>query len=90
TSYVDRLISDIISMKPISLAIEDIGAMLRYLQIKPKIENKKYMENEFALPGPPNGKHTVENMPAPKPTKDIEVDDEEEEREDSGDLEHRG
>ncbi|KAH9320398.1 hypothetical protein KI387_044498, partial [Taxus chinensis] len=63
---------------------------LVYLQLKPKLENTKYVENEFTLPGPPKGKHTMENVPTPKPTKTIQVDDEEEEHEDSGGLEHRG
>ncbi|KAH9321810.1 hypothetical protein KI387_016449, partial [Taxus chinensis] len=80
------MISDMISMKPVSLVIGDSGAMLIYLQLKPKLEGNKYVENEFALLGPPKGKHTMENVPAPKPTKPIEVDDEEEEHEESGGL----
>ncbi|KAH9310109.1 hypothetical protein KI387_038020, partial [Taxus chinensis] len=52
--------------------------------------NNKYVEGEFALPAPPKGKHTMENILAPEPTEPIEVEDEEEECEDSGGLEHRG
>lgn len=77
-------------MKHVSLEIGDIGATLVYLELKTKREDKKYVENEFTLSGPPKGKYTMENMLAPKTTKSIEVDDEEEEWEDSGDLEHRG
>ncbi|KAH9296924.1 hypothetical protein KI387_028606, partial [Taxus chinensis] len=66
-----------------------VGATLVYLQLKPKMENNKYVEGDFALPAPRKGKNTMENIPTPKPTKKIEVEDEEEEREDSGDLEHR-
>ncbi|KAH9312094.1 hypothetical protein KI387_027129, partial [Taxus chinensis] len=52
-AYIERLISDVISMKPVRLTIGDNGAMLIYLQLKSKLENKKYVENEFALPGSP-------------------------------------
>ncbi|KAH9319329.1 hypothetical protein KI387_021098, partial [Taxus chinensis] len=58
-------------MKPVSLAVGDVGAVLVYLQLKPKMENKKYVENEFMLPGPPKGKHTVENVPTPQPAETI-------------------
>ncbi|KAH9315154.1 hypothetical protein KI387_023781, partial [Taxus chinensis] len=71
----------------VRLVLGDAEATLVYLQLKPKLENNKYVENEFTLPGPPRG--TVENVPAPKPIETIEVD-EEEEHEDSGGLEHRG
>ncbi|KAH9287505.1 hypothetical protein KI387_031622, partial [Taxus chinensis] len=53
------------------------------------MDNKKYVEGEFTLPTPPKGKHTMENIPTPKPIEPMEVEDEEEEREDSGGLEHR-
>ncbi|KAH9316800.1 hypothetical protein KI387_044538, partial [Taxus chinensis] len=82
TANVEKLILDVISMNPVSLEIGDIGAALVYLQLKPKLENKKYVENEFTLLGPPKGKHTMENVPASKPTEPIEVDDKEEEHED--------
>ncbi|KAH9327965.1 hypothetical protein KI387_000073, partial [Taxus chinensis] len=52
--------------------------------------NNKYVDNEFMLPGLPKGKHTVENVPAPKPAATLEVDKEEEENEDNGGLNHRG
>ncbi|KAH9318042.1 hypothetical protein KI387_019811, partial [Taxus chinensis] len=68
----------------------DTRYVLVYLQLKPKLENNKYVENESAFPGPPKGKHTMENVLAPKPTATIQVDDEEEEHEDSGGLGHRG
>ncbi|KAH9288987.1 hypothetical protein KI387_033104, partial [Taxus chinensis] len=71
TAYIERLISDVISMNPVSLAIGDSGVMLVYLQLKPKLENKKYVENDFTLPRLPKGKHMVENMPAPQPTETI-------------------
>ncbi|KAH9324226.1 hypothetical protein KI387_004404, partial [Taxus chinensis] len=54
------------------------------------MENKKYVEGEFALPAPPKGKHTMENIPSSNPTEPIEVEDEEEEHEDSGGLGHMG
>ncbi|KAH9303647.1 hypothetical protein KI387_008051, partial [Taxus chinensis] len=54
------------------------------------MENKKYVDNDFTLPGPPKGKHTLENVPTLKPKEPIKVDDKEEEHEDSGGLEHRG
>ncbi|KAH9313325.1 hypothetical protein KI387_028360, partial [Taxus chinensis] len=60
---------------------------LIYLELNPKMDNNKYVENEFVLPRPPKRKHTMENVPAPKPTYVIEVDDEEED-EDSGGLDH--
>ncbi|KAH9324188.1 hypothetical protein KI387_004366, partial [Taxus chinensis] len=59
----------------------DIGAALVYLQMNLNMENNKYVEGEFALPAPPKGKYTMENIPTPKPTKPIEVEDE---HEDSG------
>ncbi|KAH9308849.1 hypothetical protein KI387_036760, partial [Taxus chinensis] len=66
-----------------------LGVVLVYLQLKPKMENNKYVEGEFTLPAPPKGKHTMGNIPTPKATEPIEVEDEEEEHEDSGGLEHR-
>ncbi|KAH9310301.1 hypothetical protein KI387_044706, partial [Taxus chinensis] len=53
------------------------------------MENNKYVEDEFTLPAPPKGKHTMENIPTPKPTDPIEVEDEADECEDIGGLEHR-
>ncbi|KAH9308968.1 hypothetical protein KI387_036879, partial [Taxus chinensis] len=85
-SYIERLISDVINMNPVSLVIGDSGAMLVYLQLKHKLEGNKYVENEFALPRLLKGNHIVENVPAPNPMEPIEVDDEEEGREDSGGL----
>ncbi|KAH9325486.1 hypothetical protein KI387_005664, partial [Taxus chinensis] len=87
-AYIERLISDVISMNLVTLAIGDNGFMLVYLQIKSRLENNKYVENEFMLPRPPKGKHTVENMAALKPASTIKID-EEEEHEDSGGLDHR-
>ncbi|KAH9302140.1 hypothetical protein KI387_013723, partial [Taxus chinensis] len=89
TSYVERIISNVISMNLVRLEIGDIGSMLVYLQLKPKLDNNKYVKNEFALPKKHKGNHTVENVLAPKPIEAIEVDDEEEERDDSDGLEHR-
>ncbi|KAH9306821.1 hypothetical protein KI387_011225, partial [Taxus chinensis] len=88
-AYVERLIYDILSIKPISLEVGDIGLGLVYLQIKPNMENNKYVKGEFTLPAPPKRKHTMENIPGPKPIEPIKVEDDEE-CEDSGGLEHRG
>ncbi|KAH9293031.1 hypothetical protein KI387_041765, partial [Taxus chinensis] len=38
----------------------------------------------------PKGKLTMENIPVPKPMEIVEVEDEEDECEDSGSLEHKG
>lgn len=50
-------------MKPISLAIGDSGVTLIYLQLKPRMENNKYVDNEFMLLGLSKGKQTMENVP---------------------------
>ncbi|KAH9300164.1 hypothetical protein KI387_011747, partial [Taxus chinensis] len=85
--YNENNISDILSTKPETPAIADIGATLIYLQLKPIMENNKYMENDFALLGPPKGKHTVENIPAPRPYEPKQDDEEEdEEHKDIGGL----
>ncbi|KAH9319013.1 hypothetical protein KI387_020782, partial [Taxus chinensis] len=80
----------VLSIKPVRFPVGDVRAPLVYLQLKPKLENNKYVENEFALPGLPKGKHTMENISVPKPIEIIEVEDEEDESEDSGGLEHIG
>ncbi|KAH9310236.1 hypothetical protein KI387_038147, partial [Taxus chinensis] len=89
STYTRRIILEVLNMKHVSLAVADLVAELVYLQLKPKMENNKYVEGEFALPAPPKGKHTMENVPTPKPAEKIKVQDEEEECEDIGGLEHR-
>ncbi|KAH9307273.1 hypothetical protein KI387_035184, partial [Taxus chinensis] len=44
-AYIERLISDVLSIKLVSLAMGDIVAALVYLQLKPKMENNKYVED---------------------------------------------
>ncbi|KAH9315002.1 hypothetical protein KI387_023629, partial [Taxus chinensis] len=90
STYTERKISKVLNIKLISLAIADLGAVLVYLQLKLKMENKKYMEFEFTLLAPHKVKHIMESVPMPKPIEKIEIQDEEEEREDSGGLDHRG
>ncbi|KAH9315547.1 hypothetical protein KI387_024174, partial [Taxus chinensis] len=68
----------------------DSGATFMCLQLKPRLENNKYVENEFMLPPPPKGKHTMENVPDQKPTVTIQIDEEEEKHEYSRGLDHRG
>ncbi|KAH9318072.1 hypothetical protein KI387_019841, partial [Taxus chinensis] len=60
-AYIKSLISNVISMELVSLAIGNSGAALVYLQLKPKLENNKYVENEFTLLRSSKGKHTVDN-----------------------------
>ncbi|KAH9301126.1 hypothetical protein KI387_012709, partial [Taxus chinensis] len=87
---IERLISDVLSIKLVLLAMGDVGAALVYLQLKPKMEYNKYVEDEFTLLESPKGKHIMDNIPVPKPIEPIEVKDEKDECEDSGGLEHRG
>ena len=61
-SYTERIISEVLNINPISLVVVDVGAALVYLQLNPKIENNKYVENEFVILEPPKGKHTMENI----------------------------
>ncbi|KAH9306819.1 hypothetical protein KI387_011223, partial [Taxus chinensis] len=69
------------------VAVTDIGAVLIYLQLKPKMESNKYVENEFVLPGLPKGKHTMENISVPRPSASRQDEEEEDEEiEDSGSL----
>lgn len=89
-AYVERLIFDVLSIKPISLVVGYIRAVPVYLQLKPNMENKKYVEGDFTLLEPPKGKYIMENILVPKPKEPIEVKDEEEECEDSVILDHRG
>ncbi|KAH9300870.1 hypothetical protein KI387_012453, partial [Taxus chinensis] len=44
SAYTERIISEVLNINPISLVVEDVGAALVYLQLKPKMENKKYVE----------------------------------------------
>ncbi|KAH9323742.1 hypothetical protein KI387_018381, partial [Taxus chinensis] len=44
SAYTERIISEVLNIKPISLAVVDVGATLAYLQLKIKMENKKYVE----------------------------------------------
>lgn len=88
-TYVERLIYDVLIIKPISFAVGEIRAALMYLQLKLKMENNRYVEGEFTLPTPLKGKHTMENIAASKPIEPIEVEDEEDKHEDSGGFERR-
>lgn len=89
-AYNKIFISEILSIKPETLDIGDIGAVRIYLQLKTKMENNKYVENEFALLRPPKGKHTMENIPTPRHSKPMQDDEEEdEEHEDSSGLVRR-
>ncbi|KAH9318205.1 hypothetical protein KI387_019974, partial [Taxus chinensis] len=74
----------------VSLVIGDVGVVLVYIHLKPNLENKKYVENEFTYPEPPKGKHTIENVPTPQLVETVLVDEEEKKQEDSVGLEHRG
>ncbi|KAH9316900.1 hypothetical protein KI387_018669, partial [Taxus chinensis] len=44
SAYTNNIISEMLNIKPISLAMADLGAALVYLQFKLKMENTKYVE----------------------------------------------
>ena len=67
SAYIERLIFDDINMKQMILAIGKSGASLVYIQLKPNLENGRYVENEFKLPGPPKGKHTIGTLEDEEP-----------------------
>ncbi|KAH9327939.1 hypothetical protein KI387_000047, partial [Taxus chinensis] len=57
-----------------------------YIYLKPKLQNGKYLENEFKLLGLPKGKHIMGTLEE----EDILPVEEEELHEDIGVLEHWG
>ncbi|KAH9306175.1 hypothetical protein KI387_010579, partial [Taxus chinensis] len=44
SAYIERIISEVLNIKQISLAVVDVGEALVYLQLKLKMEDNKYVE----------------------------------------------